>query len=61
MRGARSGEHGRSRRDALLGDAVVHVGRCQQAEARVMVLAASRPDHTVLQSAPMRENTARTK
>jgi hypothetical protein len=32
------GEHGRARRDALLGQAVVHVGGRQQAEADVMVL-----------------------
>src|SRR5207245_6343447 len=32
------GEHGRARRDALLGPAVVHVGGRQQAEADVMVL-----------------------
>lgn len=38
MRAVSRGEHGRSRRDALLGDAVVHVGGRQQVEARVMVL-----------------------
>src|SRR2546425_10233839 len=32
------GEHGRARRDALLGQAVMHVGGRQQAEAGVMVL-----------------------
>ena len=31
-------EHGRSRANALLCQAMVHVGRCQQAETQVMVL-----------------------
>ncbi len=38
MRGVGRGEHGRSRRHALLRPAVVNVGRRQQAEAGVMVL-----------------------
>ena len=38
MRGVRSGEHGRPRGDALLGEAVMHVGGRQQAEPGVMVL-----------------------
>ena len=38
MLGVGRGEHGRSRRDALLGHAMVHVGGRQQAEAGVMML-----------------------
>jgi hypothetical protein len=34
----RRGEHGRARCDALLGQAVVHVGRREQAETGVVVL-----------------------
>jgi len=36
--GIGGGEHGRSRGNALLCQAVVHVGRRQQTEARMMVL-----------------------
>lgn len=32
------GEHGRPRRNALLGQSVMHVKRCQQSKARMMVL-----------------------
>ena len=38
MRGICRGEYGGARRDALLGQAVMHVGRSQQAKAGVMVL-----------------------
>ena len=38
MRGICRGEYGGARRDALLGQTVMHVGRSQQAEAGVMVL-----------------------
>ena len=38
MLGVGRGEHGRSRRDALFGHAMVHVGGRQQAEARMMVI-----------------------
>ncbi|HEV8259504.1 MAG TPA: hypothetical protein VGQ19_01940 [Burkholderiales bacterium] len=36
MRTVRGREHGRSRRDAVLGLVMVHVGGCQQAKAGVV-------------------------
>ena len=38
MSDIRPGKHGRPRSDAFFGQAVMHVGRCQQAETRMMVL-----------------------
>ena len=38
MSGIGPGEHGRRRSDAFLGQAVMHVKRCQQSKARMMVL-----------------------
>ena len=38
MPGVGRGQHGRSRRDALLGQAVLHISGRQQAETGMMVL-----------------------
>ncbi len=57
MRGVGRGKHGRSRRDALLSPAVVHVGGRQQPEARVMVLGVvPGEEHVAVRPEPVNKN-----
>src|SRR5262245_28481667 len=60
MSGIGSGEHGRPRSDASLGQAVMRVGGCQQPEARMMMLSVV-PDEERVAVRPSILNRAETR
>jgi len=53
VRGVGRGEHGRPRGNALLGQSVMHVKRCQQSKARMMVLGVAPGEEDVAVAPPL--------